>query len=172
VNLRPYNHSLAPFLSDKTAAMQGFATAEPKRMAEATGREPRVFLLADHGWNSYSTVLETRTQLIEERPELVQRFIDASIAGWRNYLAGGKPAAVADELIKKENPAMTDGQIAFSRAKMRELQLLGPNEPSKIRIGAIDKESVGDFYKKMVAAGMYDADDVDPQDAVDTQFVD
>jgi NitT/TauT family transport system substrate-binding protein len=152
--------------------MQGFATAEPKRVAEATGREPRVFLLADHGWSSYSTVLETQTELIDKKPELVQRFIDASTTGWRNYLAGGKQAAVADELIKRENPAMTDGQIAFSRATMRELQLLGPGDPSEIKIGAIDKERVGDFYKKMVAAGMYDADDIDPQDAVDTQFVD
>src|SRR5687768_6384475 len=36
-NLRPYNHSLGPFLNDKTAAMQGFATAEPQRVAEAIG---------------------------------------------------------------------------------------------------------------------------------------
>jgi NitT/TauT family transport system substrate-binding protein len=170
-NLRPYNHSLAPFLSDKTAAMQGFATAEPKRVAEATGREPRVFLLADHGWSSYSTVLETRSDLIEKKPELVQRFVDASVAGWRTYLAGGEAASVTDALIKKENPAMTDGQIAYSRAKMRELQLLGAGEFSEIKIGAMEIERVRDFYKKMVAAGMYKTDDLNPQEAVTLQFV-
>jgi NitT/TauT family transport system substrate-binding protein len=171
-NLRPYNHSLAPFLSDKTAAMQGFATAEPKRIAEAIGRAPRVFLLADHGWKSYSTVLETRTELIAKKPELVQRFVDASIAGWRTYLAGGAEVAAADALIKKENSAMTDGQIAFSRAKMLELELLGPGELSESPIGAIDKQGVRAFYQTAVASGMYKAEDLNPDDAIATQFVD
>jgi len=176
-NLRPYNHNLAPFLNDKTAAMQGFATAEPKRVAEATGREPRVFLLADYGWSSYSTVLETRIELIEKRPELVQRFVDASIIGWERYLAGEDTAA-ADALIKKENPAMTDGQIAYSRTKMRELELLEPSDErdgsdsgDAGRIGEIDVQRVRDFYKKMVAAGMYKADDIRPEEAVRVEFV-
>lgn len=117
-NLRPYNHNLAPFLNDRAAAMQGFATAEPRRVFESTGVEPRVFLLADHGWSSYSTVLETRVEHIEARPEMVRRFVDASIVGWRTYLDGGKAgAAAADALIKQENPSMTDGLIEFSRAE-------------------------------------------------------
>lgn len=170
-NLRPYNHSLAPFLNDKNAAMQGFATAEPKRVAEAIGAEPRVFLLADHGWNSYSTVLETRVDLIEKKPELVQRFVDASILGWRKYLEGGDGAAAADALIKKDNPSMTDGLIAYSRTKMRELELLGSGEPAEMPIGAIDVQRVRDFYKQTVQAGMYEAGDVEPAAAVSLEFV-
>jgi NitT/TauT family transport system substrate-binding protein len=170
-NLRPYNHSLAPFLNDKTAAMQGFATAEPQRVAEAIGREPRVFLLADHGWSSYSTVLETRTELIEKRPELVQRFVDASILGWRTYLAGGDGAAAADALIKKDNPSMTDGLIAYSRTKMRELELLGPGEPAEAAVGAMDVERVRDFYAQAVKAGMYKEGDLKPEAAVTLQFM-
>jgi NitT/TauT family transport system substrate-binding protein len=170
-NLRPYNHSLAPFLNDKTAAMQGFATAEPKRIAEATGREPRVFLLADHGWSSYSTVLETRSDLIENKPELVQRFVDASSEGWRTYLAGGGAAAAADALIKKENPAMTDGQIEYSRAKMVELELLGGGRLAELPIGRIDVERVRDFYQQAASAGLYQDGDLDPKAAVTTRFV-
>lgn len=170
-NLRPYNHSLAPFLNDKNAAMQGFATAEPKRVTEATGEEPRVFLLADHGWNSYSTVLETRVDLIEKRPELVQRFVDASITGWRKYLAGGPGAAAADTLIKKDNSSMTDGLIDYSRTKMRELELLGSGDLAAMPIGAIDVDRVRDFYEQMVRAGMYKAGDVKPDDAVTVEFV-
>jgi NitT/TauT family transport system substrate-binding protein len=71
-NLRPYNHNLAPFANDTRMVVQGFATAEPKRIEELTGKAPRVFLLADHGWGTYSTLLETRTELIEKRPELVR----------------------------------------------------------------------------------------------------
>jgi NitT/TauT family transport system substrate-binding protein len=170
-NLRPYNHSLAPFLNDKTAAMQGFATAEPKRVAEAIGREPRIFLLADHGWSSYSTVLETRAELIESQPELVQRFVDASIVGWRTYLESGDAVSVADALIKRENPAMTDGQIAYSREKMRELELLGPGDIADVKIGAMDLDRVRDFYKKLVTAGMYKESDLSPDAAVTLQFI-
>jgi NitT/TauT family transport system substrate-binding protein len=170
-NLRPYNHSLAPFLNDKSAAMQGFATAEPKRIAEATGREPRVFLLADHGWDSYSTVLESRVEMIEKRPEVVQRFVDASIEGWRKYLAGGEAAAAADALIKQENSAMTDAQIAYSRQKMLDLQLLDSASPQEAAIGSIDVERVRGFYAKMVSAGMYEKADLEPDAAVTTEFV-
>jgi NitT/TauT family transport system substrate-binding protein len=170
-NLRPYNHSLAPFLNDKSAAMQGFATAEPYRIAETGGKEPRVFLLADHGWNSYSTVLETRTDLIEKRPELVQRFVDASITGWRTYLAGGAGAAAADAMIKKGNPSMTDGLINFSRAKMLELKLLGEGDLDTMPIGVMNVERVRDFYEQTVKAEMYKPGEVKPEAAVTLEFI-
>jgi NitT/TauT family transport system substrate-binding protein len=170
-NLRPYNHSLAPFLNDKTAAMQGFATAEPHRIEEASGELPRVFLLADHGWNSYSTVLETRTELIEKRPELVQRFVDASIAGWRTYLAGGQRTAAADALIKRDNPSMTDGLIAFSRTKMLELELLGEGGLDAMPIGAMNVERARDFFEQTVKAGMYKPAEVNPETALTLEFV-
>ncbi|MBA4104889.1 MAG: nitrate ABC transporter substrate-binding protein [Pirellula sp.] len=169
-NLRPYNHSLAPFLNDPRAAMQGFATAEPERIREAAGKEPRVFLLADHGWNSYSTVLETRNDLIAKNPDLVQRFVDASIVGWNTYL-DAEDTDAADVLIKKDNPSMTDGLIKFSRRKMGELELLRAGEAKKLGIGAIDIERVKSFYAKMVAAGMYQEGEIDPSEAVTVEFV-
>ncbi|RIK85369.1 MAG: nitrate ABC transporter substrate-binding protein [Planctomycetota bacterium] len=169
-NLRPYNHSLAPFLNDKTAAMQGFVTAEPKRIEEATGRFPRVWLLADHGWSSYSTVLETRVDLIENRPELVQRFIDASRTGWERYL-DGKDSSAADALIKRDNPAITDEQIAYSRQKMRELGLLTSGDAASAGIGVIRLERVRRFYDDMTKAGMYKHGEIRPEDAVTLQFI-
>lgn len=168
--LRPYNHSLGPFLNDKSAAMQGFATAEPERIREASGELPRVFLLADHGWKSYSTVLETRDELIQQRPEVVQRFIDASIIGWQNYLAG-KDTAAADALIKKENRAMTDGQIAFSRKQMVDLGLVDSGEAANQGIGAISVDRVVGFHDDMVKTGMYKSGEIDPRAAVTTKFV-
>lgn len=169
-NLRPYNHSLAPFLNDKTAAMQGFATAEPKRVQEAIGAMPRVWLLADHGWNSYSTVLETRVKLIEQRPDVVQRFIDASKIGWLRYLAG-EDSAAADALIKQYNPAITDSQIAYSRDKMRELGLVDSGDAKTLGIGAMRVERVREFYEAMVTAGMYQPGELQPEDAISLQFI-
>jgi NitT/TauT family transport system substrate-binding protein len=168
--LRPYNHSLAPFLVDKTAVMQGYATAEPMRVKEAFGREPTVFLLADHGWSSYSTLLETRVELIEQNPDLVQRFVDASILGWRRYL-DDEDVSAANALIQRDNPGMTDGQIAFSRVKMREWELVDSGDALEEGIGAMDVERVREFYEAMVGAGMYAADDLDPATAVTLEFV-
>jgi NitT/TauT family transport system substrate-binding protein len=150
--------------------MQGFATAEPKRVLDATGGEPRVFLLADHGWNSYSTLLETRTEFIDRQPDLVQRFVDASMIGWQHYV-DGKNAGAVDALMKKENPSMTDDLIAYSREKMRELRLVQGDELKTQALGVIDRNRVRAFYDEMVKAGMYKADDIDPAKAVTTKFL-
>ena len=77
-----------------------------------------MFLLADHGFDAYSTLIETRRDLVAQKPDLVQRFVDASIVGWYNYIYGNnKPG---NELIKKGNPEMTDALLAYSVAKMKE----------------------------------------------------
>ncbi|MBX3433346.1 MAG: ABC transporter substrate-binding protein [Pirellulales bacterium] len=169
-NLRPYNHSLGPFLVDKRAVLQGYATAEPMRVQEATGEQPLVFLMADHGWNSYSTVLETRTELIEKNPDLVQRFVDASILGWRRYL-DGVDAAATNARIKKDNPAMTDGQIEYSVAKMREWRLVDGDEASAKGIGAIDPERVAAFHQTAIETGLLAEGAIDPAASYTTEFV-
>ena len=169
-NLRPYNHSLAPFLVDKRAVMQGYVTAEPFRVKEASGEEPLVYLLADHGWNGYSTVLETRNELIEKNPDLVQRFVDASIEGWRNYL-GGKDTHATNERIKRENKSMTDALIEFSTAKMRELKLVDGGDAEKLGIGAINPERVKAFYATADESGLFPRGGIDPTESYTTQFV-
>jgi len=169
-NLRPYNHSLAPFLAHKDWIQQGYVTAEPRRVAEAIGKPPKVFLLADHGWNSYSTLIETTDRLVRERPDLVQRFVDASLVGWRNYL-DGKDSAAANARIKQDNPTMTDGQIAFSLAEMRRRGLVDSGDARKQGIGAIRPERVESFFGKMVDAGLYKQGELDPTRAYTTRFV-
>lgn len=168
-NLRPYNHSLAPLLANKKWIQQGYATAEPMRFQEATGQLPEVFLLADNGWQSYSTVLETRNKLIEENPELVQRFVNASLLGWKRYLSGDNESA--NRLIQRDNPTMTDRQIAFSLKAMRERGLVKSGHVKTRGIGAIDPDRVRSFYAKMVEAGVYSASELNPDKAFTTQFV-
>ena len=68
--------------------MQGYVTSEPYAVEKAASFKPGVILLADYGFNTYSTLIETRRDLIDKKPALVQRFVDASIIGWYNYLYG------------------------------------------------------------------------------------
>ena len=83
--MKPYTFNPQPFLADKRSAMQGYVTSEPYAIEKQAGFKPKVFLLADQGFDAYSTLIETRRDLVEKKPDLVQRFVDASIIGWYNY---------------------------------------------------------------------------------------
>ncbi|MGH6622325.1 MAG: ABC transporter substrate-binding protein, partial [Burkholderiaceae bacterium] len=93
--LRPYNYNLGPFLANKRAVQQGYSVAEPIYVEKQGGFKPVVHLLADQGFSTYSTLIETRRETVEKRPDYVQRFVDASIVGWTTYLYGDRKAANA-----------------------------------------------------------------------------
>jgi NitT/TauT family transport system substrate-binding protein len=127
-----------------------------------------VTLLADYGWNAYSTLIETRSEIVDKKPDLVQRFVDASIIGWYNYIYGDN--SKANELIKRENPEMTDAQIAFSIARMKEYGIVDSGESLVNGIGAMNDERMKSFFDKMVSAKVIKAD-IDLRKAYTLQFV-
>jgi NitT/TauT family transport system substrate-binding protein len=83
--IRPYAFNIAPFLVDPAAIQQGYLGSEPF-VIESKGIKPVVLLLADAGYSSYGALLQTSRKLVETKPAVVQAFVDASIAGWRDYL--------------------------------------------------------------------------------------
>ena len=150
--VRPYTSNPQPFLADKRSAMQGYVTSEPYAVETVGGFKPKVFLLADQGFNSYSTLIETRRDLVDKKPDMVQRFVDASIIGWYNYLYGDSRAANA--LIKRQNPEMTDGLIGYSIAKMKEYGIVDSGDAATLGIGAMTDARMKGFFDKMVRAGV------------------
>ncbi len=165
---RPYTFNPQPFLANKNFAMQGYVTSEPFVIEQAGGFKPKIFLLADHGFDGYATTLETRTELLRKNPDLVARFIEASIAGWYKYLYGDNKAA--NDLIKKQNPEMTDALIAFSLAKMKEYGIVDSGDSLNLGIGAMRDERIKSFFDKMVKAGVVKAD-IDWRKSFDATFV-
>ena len=95
---------LARLLSDKEIAQQRYAAAEPLDFA-AEGTKFDTYRLANRGWSTSSANLETRREFVEEKPELVQRFVNVSIDGWRNFLYGDR--TLANETIMAHGPEMT-----------------------------------------------------------------
>jgi NitT/TauT family transport system substrate-binding protein len=166
--VKPYTFNAQPFLVDKRSAMQGYVTSEPYAVEKQGGFKPKIFLLADKGFDSYSTLIETRRELIEQKPDLVQRFIDASIIGWYNYLYGDNKAANA--LIRKHNPEMSDELIAYSVAKMKEYGIVDSGDTLKLGIGALTDARMKSFFEKMVRVGVTKPN-VDYRRAYSTQFV-
>jgi NitT/TauT family transport system substrate-binding protein len=150
--IRPYNFSVAPFLADPKAIQQGYLTSEPFSI-EQQGVHPVVMLLADAGYTSYGSLIQTSAKLVSEKPELVQRFVNASIEGWYSYLYGDPGPGNA--LIKKDNPDMDDALIAYGIAKIKENGIVDSGDAKVGGIGAMNGVRWHDFYRTMAKAGLY-----------------
>ena len=168
-NTKPYTFNPAPFIADKNSIQQGYVTSEPYAVEKQGGFKPNIFLLADQGFSTLSTTIVTRRDMVEKNADVVQRFVDASTIGWYNYLYGDNKKA--NEAIKKENPDMTDEQIAFSIAKMKEYGLVDSGDALTKGIGAMTDERMKGFYDQMVEAKVLPAG-LDYKKAYTLQFVD
>ncbi|CAH0343149.1 ABC transporter substrate-binding protein [Rhizobium sp. CECT 9324] len=164
---RPYNFSTAPFLADKNSAQQGLITAEPFEIQKQTGTEPKIFLLADSGYKPYATTITVQQSLIDSNPDLVQRFVDASIEGWYSYLYGDNAAANA--LIKTTNPEMTDGQIEYAIDKMKQYGIVDSGDALDKGIGCMTAERYNWLAAELVKIKLLKAD-TDYTKAFDTRF--
>src|SRR5579871_2294310 len=166
--VKPYNFNPQPFLADKHSAMQGYVTSEPYAVEKAAGIKPGIILLADYGFNSYSTLIETRRDVIDKKPDLVQRFVNASMIGWYNYLYGDNAAANA--MIKKLNPEMTDELLAYSIKTMKDYGIVDSGDSLKNGLGTMTDERVASFFEKMVRAGVVRSD-IDYRKSYTLRFV-
>lgn len=165
--VRPYNYSLSQFLADKQSVQQAYATSEPFAVEKQAGFKPVVLSLADAGWSTYGMVIETRQDLVKNKPDLVRRFVEATNIGHYNYLYGDRKAA--DAMIQKINPDISDDYIEKSIPVLRAHMDVG-DAPTK-GIGAISDARMKDFYDKTVEAGLYKPTDFNYKDAYTTQFV-
>jgi len=164
----PYTFNSAPFLANKKSAQQGYVTSEPFAIEKEGGFVPNQFLLADYGFDTYSTTIETMQKTIDERPKVVECFVDGSAKGWYNYLYGDNKAA--NELIKAANPDMKDEQLAFSLAQMKKFGIVDSGDAEKLGIGAMTDEHMQSFYDKMVKANVLKPG-IDIKKAYTLQFV-
>ncbi|MCO4055678.1 MAG: ABC transporter substrate-binding protein [Bosea sp.] len=150
--VRPYTFNAAPFLANKKSAMQGYITSEPYAIEKEAGFKPKVFLLADEGFDTYSTTIETRADVVAGKADITQRFVDASVIGWYNYIYGDNAAANA--AIKAANPDMTDDKIAAGIRLMKEHGIVDSGDSLKVGIGAMTDARMKSFFDKMVKAGV------------------
>ena len=167
-NIRPYSFNSAPFIMNRNSIQQGYVTAEPFEIEKQGHFKPNVFLLSDYGYDTYSTLIVTRRDIVENNPDLVQRFVDASSIGWYHYLYGDNSKANAR--IKQDNPDITDDQIAFSIEELKKHGIVDSGDTLTLGIGAMTDARWKDFFHKMVAVGMVAAR-TDYLNAYTLQFV-
>jgi NitT/TauT family transport system substrate-binding protein len=164
----PYTFNPAPFIADPQKGMQGFLSSEPYAVEKEGGFVPNVFLIADAGYSTYATTIETMADTIANKPDEVKCFVDGSIIGWYNYLYGDNTAANA--LIMEANPDMTQDKIDFAIDKMLSEGIVDSGDAETMGIGVMTAEKVSDFYTKMVDTGVI-ADGIDWQAGFTTAFV-
>ena len=152
--IRTYTFNIVPFLANKNAVQQGYLTSEPY-LIEKAGVTPNVFLIADAGYASYASIIETSDKLVREKPDLVRRFVDASIEGWASYLRDPTPG---NALIKKDNPEESDAILAYAVAKMKQYGIVDSGDAKTLGVGAMTDARWAEFFKVMSGEGLYPKD--------------
>jgi len=151
--IRPYTFNLQPFLADKALVQQGYLGSEPFAIEHATHEKPVVLLLADAGYAGYANIITTSMKLVSEKPDLTQRFINASIEGWYSYLYSDP--APANKLIKQDNPEMTDALLVYGREVMKAHGIVDSGDAVKLGVGAMTDARWQEFYRSMADVGVY-----------------
>lgn len=153
--IRPYTFNMAPFLADKNICQQGFLSSEPFAIQKEGGVNPLVHLIADSGFDNYNTTFNISKKMVDEKKDLVQRFVNASIEGWAAYMKNGPENAAANALIMKDNPDMTQDKIDYALKVMTERGIVHSGDSLKLGIGAMTDARWKNFYEQMAATGVF-----------------
>jgi NitT/TauT family transport system substrate-binding protein len=167
--LRPYNYTLGPFLAEKRSIQQAYSVAEPIYVKEQGGFDPVVHLIADHGWRSFSTLIDARADTVAKQPDLVKRFVNASLAGWKAYVSGSvAQRAAADARMRQDNPEMKQAELLASHALMVSQGLVG----DVATLGRLRLAQVDGFLQDMIKAGLYKPGEVALAKVASERFTD
>jgi len=160
-----YPGNVAQFLLEPKYGQQAYSFSEPF-VAEQQGGDPVCLMLSELGFNTYTSLLITRGELIEQQPELVAKMTRASIRGWKKYLA--EPDET-NRHIHEQNTQMGLDVLAFGVGALQPLCL--PNDFAAERLGTMTAERWHSLASQMTEIGSLPADSVKPEAAFTLRFV-
>jgi NitT/TauT family transport system substrate-binding protein len=167
--LRPYGFSLEPFFTDPQDVQEAYVTSEPYLVEQKTGKKPVVLMISDAGFDGYASLIATSEKLVRNDPDLVQRFVNASIEGWYSFLYGNPTPAFA--AILKANPDMTPGLMHYGYEQLKARGIVDSGDTKALGIGAMTDARWAAFFNQMAATGLYDKS-MDYKAGYTLQFVD
>jgi len=147
---RPYTFNLQPFFADSNTAQQAYPSSEPFQ-ARQKGVPVKFFLFARDGYPPYGSTMVATRSFVDRNPDVVARFVKASLEGWKSYIANPAPG---NALIKVDNPKMTDEQIAFGIDELKRLRVLDGGDAETMGIGIVTSARWKATYDFAVAAGL------------------
>ena len=148
--IRPYTFNMQPFFADPALSQQGYLTFEPF-IAGQHGLKTKFFLLSDYGYAPYSTTIVTTDAYVAAHPDVVARFVKASLEGWRDYLRDPAPA---NKLIQADNPKMTDDVLAYADKVMKEKGIVDGGDAKTLGIGIMTEAHWRRTADFMTSAGL------------------
>jgi NitT/TauT family transport system substrate-binding protein len=165
--IRPYTFNIQPFVADKNVAQQGYLTSEPFAIQKA-GIKANTLMFSDHGFPAYATTISCMDKTLKDRSVAVASFVKASMEGWKSYLVNPAPA---NALIKKENPNMTDEQLAYSVGKLKEMGMATGGDAATMGIGIMTDVRAKASYDFLVGSKLIDPAKVKLADTFTTSFI-
>lgn len=164
VRIVPYGGSVAQFLINDNFAQQGYVFSEPI-IARKENAKPNVLMVSDAGFNPYSSLIITHGSMIDEKPDLVRKFAQASITGWRDYL--DSPEKTNDH-IHSLNPEI-DRDVLESG--MPELKKLCFNSDSQLEFtGEMKAERWETLVSQLIETGLIEKNQVEATSAYSLKF--
>ena len=156
--------SVANFIASPDYIQQAFATSEPF-FAKQAGVEARVLLVSDAGFKPYRVMFTTQ-DFLRQHPDIVAKFVRASLRGWREYL---RDPAVAHAEVSKLNPALTPEWVRFSWQQLRDGHFVDGDDRTGAQIGQMNAERWATLYQQLLDLKLIEKP-FDPSTAYTLQF--
>jgi NitT/TauT family transport system substrate-binding protein len=141
----PATYSVANFLQDPAYIQQIFVTSEPF-FARQAGAQVRTLLISQAGYDPYRVFLTSRS-FLQDHPEIVAKFVRASLRGWRDYLVHPDDINAA---IGKLNPAMSAAQMKFSYEGLRDRHFIIGDAANGADLGRFDPARWTSMYQQLL----------------------
>ncbi|MFA7237009.1 MAG: ABC transporter substrate-binding protein [Phycisphaeraceae bacterium] len=155
----PFAGGIAQFMADPMVAQQCFITSEPISVKRQGGKA-KVFLIAESGYNPYTTVVVARGQWIHENQKLVRAFVDATGMGWHEYL---KDPTAANQLMHKMNPTMDLKTFAAAAEAQKSLiERRKPTDERTLIVGEMNEDRWQTLLDQLIELGVISKDHAPP----------
>lgn len=163
-----YTGSLANFILDDKMVQQGIAPAEPYVAHSEGDLDVKFFPFADIGFNPYNTVTYTNDEMIENDPEVVKAFVEASNKGWRDYMGDLEVATEINEYLTTEVDKELDLELTwYEWDSQRDFMIA---EEGTKQIGAMTEERWSSLIDQMGELGVLDGE-VQVDDVADFSMI-
>jgi len=157
----PVKFDMTPLFTGQVMAWPGYSINEPI-VAQEQGHDVNLIWPGDYGVNLYADTLFTTEAMVRDKPDLVRRFVSATVKGWE-YAVTHQDEAV--QFTLKQSDKLKQGHESAMMAA--SVDLLKPDDKP---IGWMDKGKWEEIQALLLEASfMKSAVDIDS--AFTTQFL-
>jgi len=161
LNEMPVKFDMTPLLSGTVDVWPGYLINEVIA-AKEKGFDVNIVYPSDYGIDLYADTLFTTEKMLEQKPDVVRKFVAATVKGWETAIAN--PEDAAKITVKYGDKLTYDHELAMMKAS---LPLLKPDSKP---FGFMDEAGWSSAQKLLIAAGFQKAP-VDVEKAFTTMAI-